>query len=131
VPCGGPCPAKKQCVNDRCEWECSFQNIHFDFDVGSLNKAGKEEVAANIECIKKLDLPIVLSGHADERGDDEYNSQLGGHRWKSVERRLKDLGVKVKMKGISYGEDRPLCSESNEGCWSRNRRVELSVDEGI
>lgn len=130
VPCGGPCPAKKQCVNDRCEWECSFGNILFDFDKSNLRKDAKESVKANLDCLKKLDLPIVLAGHADERGEDQYNYQLAEQRWKSVQRNLKDLGIKVQMRGISYGEDRPLCSGSTEDCWQQNRRVEIQVDEG-
>ncbi len=130
VPCGGPCPAKKQCVNDRCEWECSFGNVNFDFDKANLRKDAKEAIKANLECLKKLDLPVVLAGHADERGEDQYNYQLAEQRWKSVQRNLKDLGIKIAIRGISYGEDRPLCSGSTEECWQQNRRVEIQVDEG-
>ena len=71
---------------------------------------------------------ILIEGHADERGTNEYNLALGEWRAKSAMNYLVSRGVQAgRMTLISYGEERPLCSEKNEDCWSRNRRAHFLV----
>ncbi|MBI2493820.1 MAG: OmpA family protein [Candidatus Rokubacteria bacterium] len=74
------------------------------------------------------DYVILIEGHADERGTNEYNLALGERRAKSVMNYLASRGVQAgRMTLISYGEERPLCAEKNEDCWSRNRRAHFLV----
>jgi len=71
---------------------------------------------------------LTITGHCDERGSDEYNVQLGQHRAEAVKRFLIRMGIpESKMQTASMGEESPICLDRHEGCWSRNRRVELQV----
>jgi len=67
---------------------------------------------------------IVVEGHCDERGTREYNLALGERRANAVKEYLVSLGVSAgRIRTISYGKERPVCTQSNESCWSKNRRA--------
>ncbi len=71
---------------------------------------------------------ILIEGHADERGTNEYNLALGERRAKSAINYLVAQGVLAsRMTIISYGEEGPLCADKTEGCWARNRRAHFLV----
>lgn len=101
--------------------------IYFDLDQDML----KPEFQAAITCHAKYlrDRPsarLRLEGNADERGSREYNMGLGERRGNAVSSALQASGGSAgQLTVVSYGEERPVCTESNEGCWSKNRRVEL------
>jgi peptidoglycan-associated lipoprotein len=66
---------------------------------------------------------VLVEGHADDRGSNEYNLALGDRRANSAKNYLVKSGVAAsRMTTISYGEEQPLCRQQNESCWSRNRR---------
>ncbi len=68
-----------------------------------------------------------MAGNCDERGTEEYNLHLGQRRADAARKYLIDLGVaKKSVKTISYGKDKPLCSEASESCWSQNRRDDFT-----
>ncbi|WP_024870321.1 MULTISPECIES: peptidoglycan-associated lipoprotein Pal [Pseudoxanthomonas] len=101
--------------------------IHFDFDQYTI----KPEYQAIIACHAKYlrDRPSArqtLEGHTDERGSREYNMGLGERRANAVASALQAAGASAsQLTVVSYGEERPLCTESNESCWAQNRRVEI------
>jgi peptidoglycan-associated lipoprotein len=101
--------------------------IYFDFDRDTL----KPEFQAIVACHAKylMDRPeahMRLEGNADERGTREYNLGLGERRGNAVEAAVQGSGASSsQMEVISYGEERPVCTESNEDCWAKNRRVEF------
>ncbi|HET7126989.1 MAG TPA: OmpA family protein, partial [Lysobacter sp.] len=69
---------------------------------------------------------VTLEGNADERGSREYNMGLGERRGNAVSSALQANGGSAsQITVVSYGEERPVCNESGEGCWSQNRRVEI------
>jgi len=71
---------------------------------------------------------VVVEGHCDERGTTAYNLALGERRASATRRYLIALGVSpAQLTTVSYGEERPLCTISDESCWSRNRRAHLTV----
>jgi peptidoglycan-associated lipoprotein len=71
---------------------------------------------------------IRVEGHADERGETEYNLALGDKRARSVKKYLEDLGVTSdRMEVVSYGEEKPAVVGSNEEAWSKNRRAEFVI----
>jgi peptidoglycan-associated lipoprotein len=75
-------------------------------------------------------VPFTIQGHCDERGTEEYNLALGQRRANSAQKYLKNKGVpKDRMTTISYGEERPVCSDSSESCWWRNRRSEFQINQ--
>ena len=101
--------------------------IYFDFDQDAL----KPEFQAIVGCHAKYlrDRPssrITLEGNADERGSRDYNQGLGERRGNAVSSALQaNGGSGGQLSVVSYGEERPVCTESNEECWARNRRVEI------
>ena len=101
--------------------------VYFDLDQDAL----KPEFQAAMSCHAKYlrDRPsarLRLEGNADERGSREYNLGLGERRGNAVSSALQaNGGSGSQLSVISYGEERPVCNDSGEGCWSQNRRVEL------
>ena len=101
--------------------------VYFDFDKDEV----KPEFQAIMACHAKYlrDRPssrITLQGNTDERGSREYNMGLGERRGNAVNSALQANGGSAsQLTVVSYGEERPVCTESNEGCWSQNRRVEI------
>jgi peptidoglycan-associated lipoprotein len=72
----------------------------------------------------------VVEGHCDERGSAEYNLGLGDRRATSAKDFLVQLGVPAdKLKTISYGKERPQCTENDESCWQKNRRAHFSAGQ--
>ena len=101
--------------------------VYFDLDQEAL----KPEFQAIMGCHAKYlrDRPssrITLEGHADERGSRAYNQGLGERRGNAVNSALQANGGSAsQLTVVSYGEERPVCTESTESCWSQNRRVEI------
>ena len=101
--------------------------VYFDLDQDAL----KPEFQAIVGCHAKYlrDRPssrMNLEGNADERGSRDYNQALGERRGNAVSSALQaNGGSGSQISVISYGEERPVCTESNEDCWARNRRVEI------
>ena len=72
-----------------------------------------------------------LEGHADERGSDAYNVALGMRRAQAAKQYLVDHGIDASRIDVtSYGEERPVCQEHDDACWSKNRRVETVITAG-
>ena len=106
---------------------CNMQNVQFDYNEFSLTASARSVIDANLECIKKSKGTITLSGHADERGTEEYNLHLGEKRANAVKRYLVKMGVsESRLKAISFGEERPIANGHDEASWATNRRVEFS-----
>ncbi len=121
------CGSNEICENNRCtEPRCELQTVNFDFDEYYLTSDAQRQLRDNAECIKKRGFAaITIEGHCDERGSLEYNLSLGQKRAESVRNYLSDMGVeRSKIKVISYGEERPVDSASNEDAWAKNRRAE-------
>ena len=73
-------------------------------------------------------MKLLISGHCDERGSEEYNLALGDGRADTVRDQLEQLGIKAdRIRTISYGKEKPFCSEETEACWQVNRRAHFSL----
>jgi peptidoglycan-associated lipoprotein len=103
--------------------------VHFEYDKADLREADRAILAKNAEALKKYDfLTITVEGHCDERGSVEYNLALGDKRAKASYEYLVSLGISAsRMKTNSYGKEVPLCKESTDDCWARNRRDHFAV----
>jgi peptidoglycan-associated lipoprotein len=101
-----------------------FEDIHFDFDKYDIRPDAKpilQNVASWI--LKNTSAKILVEGHCDERGTNEYNLALGDRRAKAARDYLIALGIASnRIEMLSYGEEKPLCKESTEECWAKNRR---------
>jgi peptidoglycan-associated lipoprotein len=106
-----------------------LQDIYFDFDKYDIRPADTRTLDANAAWLKSNPNHLLLiEGHADERGTNEYNLALGERRAKSTMNYLVSQGVQAnRITIISYGEERPTCTEKTEGCWAKNRRSHFLV----
>ncbi|MFA7555144.1 MAG: peptidoglycan-associated lipoprotein Pal [Spongiibacteraceae bacterium] len=100
--------------------------FYFDFDQATLSAETRAALDAHIAVLKDSNVKVRLEGHTDERGTREYNMALGERRANAVANYLIINGIaRYRVETVSYGEERPLASASNESAWSANRRVEL------
>lgn len=106
-----------------------LQDVHFDYDRYDLRSEDRSTLQQNAEWLKAHpQSKTEIEGHCDERGTVEYNLALGAKRAKAVKDYLVSLGISAdRLSTISYGEELPLCRESSESCWSRNRRAHSVV----
>ena len=101
--------------------------VYFDFDKSILDAGDKSLLEQYLPEIKKAKI-VRLEGHCDERGTREYNLALGERRALEVRDFLVVKGVSgKKIRVVSFGEEKPLKSASNEKAWAENRRVEISL----
>ncbi|HMK50220.1 MAG TPA: peptidoglycan-associated lipoprotein Pal [Thermodesulfovibrionales bacterium] len=106
-----------------------FEDIYFDYDEYQVKPAAKSvlQKVANWLLLHR-GARVAVEGHCDERGTNEYNLALGDRRAKSVRDYLVALGVPSgRIDTISYGEEKPVCSDKTEACFSKNRRVHFVI----
>jgi peptidoglycan-associated lipoprotein len=103
----------------------NLKDIHFDFDKYNVRPGDARILDANAAWLKSNQGNLILiEGHCDERGTNEYNLALGERRAKSAMNYLVAQGVQAsRITIISYGKERPICPEHNEACWAQNRRA--------
>src|SRR5205085_10230952 len=106
-----------------------LKDIHFDFDKYDIRPGDAKTLDGNAGWLKSNPNHLVLiEGHCDERGTNEYNLALGERRAKSTMNYLVSQGVQAsRITIISYGEERPICSQKTEECWAQNRRAHFLV----
>jgi peptidoglycan-associated lipoprotein len=105
------------------------KTIYFDFDKADIRQADVAILDANAQYLKDhAELLLIVEGHCDERGTNEYNLALGERRAKTARDYLVSRGIAAdRITTVSFGEERPVCSEQNEACWRQNRRAEFLV----
>jgi peptidoglycan-associated lipoprotein len=106
-----------------------LRDIFFDFDRYDIRATDARTLDENAGWLKSNpDHLVLIEGHCDERGTNEYNLALGENRAKSTMNYLVSQGVQAsRITIISYGEERPVCSQKNDECWSKNRRAHFLV----
>jgi peptidoglycan-associated lipoprotein len=108
------------------------QDVYFDYDKNDIRDDSRAVLTHDAELLKQIftDNPtfvVLIEGHCDERGSAEYNLGLGDRRATSVKDFLVSLGVPAdKLKTISYGKERPQCTDASESCYQKNRRAHFS-----
>jgi peptidoglycan-associated lipoprotein len=105
--------------------------IYFDFDKAQVRPGDAKILVANAAWLNaNPGYLLLIEGHCDERGTNEYNLALGDRRAKATMEFLVAQGVKMdRMSTISYGEERPTCTSHDEACWAKNRRSQFLVKE--
>ncbi len=108
------------------------QDVYFDYDRNDIRADGRDTLTKDADLIKRIlasdpGFAIVIEGHCDERGSEEYNLALGDRRALAVKEFLVQLGVpEDRLKTISFGKEKPTCTDENEACYQRNRRGHLA-----
>ena len=113
------------------EFKANVQDIFFDYDKYDLRGDAKAPLTQNAKYL--LNHPnenILIGGYCDERGSNEYNLALGQRRADSAKKALVEDGVSAtRIRVISYGKEKPFCTQSTEACWQENRRDGFSLDQ--
>jgi peptidoglycan-associated lipoprotein len=107
----------------------NLKDVFFDFDKYDVRPTDAKILDANASWLKsKPNHLVLIEGHCDERGTNEYNLALGERRAKSTMNYLVSQGVQAsRITIISYGEERPTCTQKSEECWAKNRRAHFLV----
>jgi len=105
----------------------TVQPIYFDYDQADIRADQVGQLQSNVRFLAQNGgVQFTVSGHADERGSQEYNIGLGDGRANAVRQYLIEQGIaQGRINTVSFGEDRPTCTDMTEGCYQRNRRVEF------
>jgi len=102
--------------------------IYFDFDRYDIRPDDARTLEADAAWLKDNDVLILIEGQCDERGTEEYNLALGDRRARATMNYLASLGIATnRMSTVSYGKERPVCTEHAEACWALNRRAHIVV----
>lgn len=109
-----------------------IQDVFFDFDKSDVREDARNILTQNSDKLKTIfrDYPngnVTIEGHADERGSAEYNLGLGDRRATAAINFLVQLGVSAdRLRPLSYGKERPQCTDNSETCWQKNRRAHFT-----
>ena len=107
--------------------------VHFAFDQYNVEDADRAILSRQAAWLQRYpQVRVSVEGHADERGTREYNLALGARRANAVKEFLVAQGVSTgRLETVSYGKERPVCTESSEGCWAQNRRGVTVITGGV
>jgi len=127
-PAGGPVAAARPAPSEFAAVP-DVKDIFFDFDKYDVRPTDAKILDANAAWLKtNANMLVLIEGHCDERGTNEYNLALGERRAKAAMNYLVSQGVQAsRITIISYGEERPVCTERTEACWAKNRRAHFLV----
>jgi peptidoglycan-associated lipoprotein len=109
-----------------------LRDVFFAYDSWAITEEGRQALSRNADWIKSnSNAQLKVEGHCDERGTSAYNLVLGEKRAKAVRNYLVELGVGAnRLSVVSYGKERPSCTEHDESCYQQNRRGHLAVKVG-
>jgi peptidoglycan-associated lipoprotein len=112
------------------EFRANVQDAFFDYDAYDIRSDAQATLSRDASyLVSHPDIRIVIGGYCDERGSDEYNLALGQNRANAAKNALVTAGVAAnRIRVISYGKEKPFCTESTEECWQQNRRAGFTMD---
>ena len=130
-PRSGQIPASvRETLNQRL---AKLEDALFDFDKSTIRPDASTALHDDVSVIRDIlaaypSQKLLIQGHTDERGSEEYNLALGDRRAQSVKDFLTSQGIpEAQLTLISYGKDRPVCTDENESCWQKNRRAHVTA----
>jgi peptidoglycan-associated lipoprotein len=112
-------------------FKSNVQDIFFDYDTYDIRSDAQATLAKDADYLNRnSNIKIVIGGYCDERGSDEYNLALGQNRADAAKNALVTAGIAAnRIRVVSYGKEKPFCTESNEQCWQLNRRAGFTMDQ--
>ena len=125
-----PKPAVVASATDEQLFEQNVKDTYFNYDRYDLRPQDAQVAQADAAFLASHpEMKVLIAGHSDERGSEEYNLALSENRAESLQAALQRQGVDAsRMRVVSYGKERPFCTESDEACWQQNRRDHLTLD---
>jgi peptidoglycan-associated lipoprotein len=129
-----PAPPAAPATPSLSEEELFEQNVHdvyFDYDKYALRSQDQATADSDATFLKAHPgMKIVIGGHCDDRGSEEYNLALGENRAEALKQALVTDGVPAsRIRTVSYGKEKPFCTEENDACWQKNRVDHLKLDQ--
>ena len=117
-------------VSTEQDFKASVQDAFFDYDTYDIRGDAQAVLSRDASWLAAHpNISIVIGGYCDERGSNEYNLALGQNRADAAKNALITAGVAAtRIRVISYGKEKPFCSESTEECWQQNRRAGFTLD---
>jgi peptidoglycan-associated lipoprotein len=115
--------------------QAQAQDAFFDYDKNDLRQDARDAITHDAELLRRIfaqdpNFTVIIEGHCDERGSGEYNLALGDRRANAAHELLVQLGIPAaRLKTISYGKERPQCTDATEECWQKNRRAHLAAGQ--
>lgn len=112
-----------------------IQDAYFDYDKHILRPDAETALKTDAQTLAVIikqypEYKLTVEGHCDERGSEEYNLALGDARAKQAQQYLAGLGLPgEQLRIVSYGKDRPICSDHDEACWQKNRRAHITQEQ--
>ncbi len=112
------------------EFKAHVQDAFFDYDTYDIRSDAQAVLSQDASyLVGHPDIRVVIGGYCDERGSNEYNLALGQNRADAAKNALVTAGVAAnRIRVVSYGKEKPFCSESTEECWQQNRRAGFTLD---
>ena len=122
-----PPPPTQTSMTDEQMFSQNVKDIYFDYDKSDVRADQQASVQADAAFLQQhANMSFTVEGHCDERGSTEYNLALGDSRASAVKNALVGAGIAAdRIKTVSFGKEKPFCTESNESCWQQNRRGHL------
>jgi peptidoglycan-associated lipoprotein len=122
-----PPPPPAPSVTEEDLFSQNVKDVYFDYDKADLRADQMSSIQADAQFLAQHpNISFTIEGHCDERGSTDFNLALGDQRASAVKNALTASGVNAsRIKTISYGKEKPFCTESNEACWQQNRRGHL------
>lgn len=119
-----PPPPTTQNLTDEQLFTTNMKDIYFDYDKSDVRADQQSSIQADVAFLQQhANITFTIEGHCDERGSTEYNLALGDSRASSVKNALVSGGIGAdRIKTVSFGKEKPFCTQSNEACWQQNRR---------
>jgi peptidoglycan-associated lipoprotein len=113
------------------EFRANVRDIFFDYDAYDIRSDAQTTLSQDASYLASHpNVKIVIGGYCDERGSDEYNLALGQNRADAAKKALVAAGIAAdRIRVISYGKEKPFCTESTEACWQLNRRAGFTMDQ--
>ncbi len=135
APVASPTPSRMPDAATRARIEellGRIQDAHFDYNKHNLRPDAEEALRKDAQTLAEIirqypDFKLTVEGHCDERGSEEFNLALGDARARQAKEYLATLGLPAdQLRTISYGKDKPGCTEHDEACWQMNRRAHIT-----
>ncbi|HEV2699098.1 MAG TPA: peptidoglycan-associated lipoprotein Pal [Terriglobales bacterium] len=122
-----PPPPTQTSMTDEQMFSQNVKDIYFDYDKSDVRADQQASVQADAAFLQQhANISFTVEGHCDVRGSTEYNLALGDSRASAVKNALVGAGIAAdRIKTVSFGKEKPFCTESNESCWQQNRRGHL------
>jgi peptidoglycan-associated lipoprotein len=125
-----PVAAAAPTMTEEQEFQANVKDVFFDYDKYNVRTGDESVLSHDAEFLKSHpDMRVVIGGYCDERGSDEYNLGLGQNRASAAQKELVASGIPAnRVRVISYGKEKPFCTDASDPCMQENRRAGFSLD---